>query len=395
MTASASDKNHTLQRALALRGKIVELRRRIHCHPELSFQENETAALVAATMKDLGYKVKTGTGGTGVVAEIGEGRTVILRADMDALPITEENSNPYSSKNNGVMHACGHDAHTACALGAAMLLAESPPSSGCVRFLFQPAEETVNEDGKSGAMLMIEAGATDNAEAVFALHVDPRIATGNIAVRDGALLAACDSFDAKIKGVGTHGAYPQLGIDAIVLASQVVQTLQTVVSRRKPALQPAVLTIGGMRSKTYAHNVIAEEVDLCGTVRYFDSSMHELMRQEIEKAFAVAEVMGGSYELRYSHDTPALLNDPQLANLARFVGKQLLGAQCVQKAGQETGGDDFTFFTNHMPGCYILLGAGIEGSPRNIHTPTFDINEDALPIGAAVLAEVASRYLTP
>jgi amidohydrolase len=393
MAASVTDPASTLEKARSLKSKLTGWRRAIHANPELSFQEHETSKLVAATLSELGYKVTTGVGGTGVVGEIGEGRTVILRADMDALPIEEAGGKPYTSTKNGVMHACGHDAHIACGLGAALLLSESPPKNGRVRFLFQPAEETVNEDGKSGATLMIESGATKDAEAVFALHVDPRIPTGHIAVRDGALLAACDSFEIKIKGKGSHGAYPQYGIDAIVLASQVVQTIQTIISRRKSALEPAVLTIGGMRSNTFAHNVIAEEVELVGTVRYFDRSIHSLVQQELKNACEVATSLGGSYELRYSHDTPALTNDPQLANLARFVGKKLLGPEAVLKAGQETGGDDFTFFTAHMPGCYVLLGVGRDDGLRNIHTPTFDINEDALPVGAALLAELAAHYL--
>jgi amidohydrolase len=393
MTVSVPDQHATLARAKAIGSKLVEIRRQIHSNPELSFQETETAKLAAALLTKLGYKVKTGVGGTGVVAEIGAGRTVILRADMDALPIQEDPGMPNSSKNSGVMHACGHDVHVSCALGAAMLLAEKPPASGCVRFIFQPAEETVNSDGKSGAMLMIEAGATADAEAAFALHVDPRIPTGKIAVCEGSLLAAADSFDLTVKGVGSHGAYPQFGTDQIVLACHAIQTLQTVISRRKSALRPAVLTIGGIKSSTYAHNVIPEQVELRGTVRYFDESTGALIMAEIKKACEIITALGGTYELDYKNDTPALTNDPQLTNLVRYVGKQLLGTDAVLNAGQETGADDFTFITNHMPACYVLLGSAIDETPRRIHTPNFDVNEDALPIGAALLAEFASRYL--
>lgn len=395
MTASVSGNHATLVRAKAIKSKLVEIRRQIHSNPELSFQECETAKLAANLLSELGYRVTTGVAGTGVVAEIGTGRTVILRADMDALPIQEDPAMPNPSQKPGVMHACGHDVHVSCALGAAILLAESPPASGCVRFILQPAEETVNAEGKSGAMLMIEAGATEGAEAAFALHVDPRVPTGKIAVCEGSLLAAADSFDLKIRGVGTHGAYPQFGLDPILLASHAIQTLQTVISRRKSALRPAVVTIGGIKSSTYAHNIIPDQVDLRGTVRYFDESIGELLLSEIEKSCEVITALGGTYELDYKKDTPALTNDPQLTNLVRYVGKQVLGIDSVLAAGQETGADDFTFIANHMPSSYVLLGSAIDQSPRLIHTPNFDVNEDALPIGAALLTEFACRYLGP
>lgn len=386
-----------LQRARALAGLISEYRRQIHSHPELSFQESETAKLVCQVLSKAGYDVRPGVGGTGVVAEIGEGRTIAIRADMDALPIQETNEVPYCSKIEGVMHACGHDAHTACALGAAQLIAEryasDRPPQGCVRFVFQPAEETVNADGKSGAGLMIECGAIDNAEGVLALHVFPNIAPGLIAVKDGPLLAACDSFDIKIKGTGCHGAYPQLGVDAIVVASHVVQAIQTIVSRRKSALDPAVITLGGIRSTTYRHNIVSEEVELTGTVRYFDNNLHELLKMEIEKACRVAEGLGGSYELRYTQDNPPLVNDSQLTNVVKAVARRLLGPDAVKEASLEMGADDFSFLSQHSPGCYFLLGAQIGDVPRSLHTSTFDVNEDALPIGAAMLAAAALQFL--
>jgi amidohydrolase len=386
-----------LDRARAMAPAISELRRKIHANPELSFQESETAKLVCAVLRKAGYDVRPGVGGTGVVAEIGSGRTIAIRADMDALPIQETNGVDYCSRNENVMHACGHDAHTACALGAAQLIAENyagdSPPAGCVRFVFQPAEEKVNDDGKSGAGLMIEQGAMDGAEGVLALHVFPNLPVGCIAAKDGPLLAACDSFDIKIKGAGCHGAYPQHGVDAIVVASHVVQAIQTIVSRRKSALDPAVITLGGIRSTTYAHNIVAEEVELRGTVRYFDNNLHTLLKAEIEKACRLAEALGGSYELNYVQDNPPLVNDSQLTNVVRAVARRLLGKDSVLEATLEMGADDFSFLSQHSPGCYFLLGAQIDEGPRVLHTSTFDINEEALPIGAAMLAAAALQFL--
>jgi amidohydrolase len=393
MTATTEQQSNLLNAAKELQPKLVTMRRHIHKHPELSFCESKTGAYVAETLKSLGFTVRENVGGTGVVGEIGSGRTVIIRADMDGLPIQEANETPYRSANAGVMHACGHDAHTACGLGAAMLIAKNRPENGRVRFMFQPAEESVNADGKSGATLMIENGVTEGAEGVFALHVDPRMEMGFIGVKEGPLLAACDTFEINIKGVGTHGAYPHTGVDAIVLAAHVVQSLQTVISRRKSALDPAILTIGGIRSKTYASNIVAGEVQMTGTVRHFDPKVSQLIETEIGNACRIVESLGGSFDLEYRRDTPPLINDAKLVNIVRTLGKEILGESRVLQQGMETGGDDFSFLSDHMPGCYFILGVKIEGEQRMLHSPDFDINEEALPIGAALLAESALRYL--
>lgn len=382
-----------LAQAEKIKGELVELRRHIHKHPELSFEESETGKLVAAKMSKLGYRVRPGVGGTGVVAEIGSGRTVCIRADMDALPITEDNPNGYCSSNTGVMHACGHDVHTACGLGAAMLIAANPPKNGCVRFLFQPAEEMVNDDGKSGATLMIEQGCMDGADAVFALHVDPKTSVGQIKVKDGAMLAACDTFEISIKGKPSHGAYPQHGIDTVVLAAQAVQAIQTVISRRKSALEPAVLTFGGIKSTTYRPNIVAEEVQLIGTSRYFEDEIGELIFVELKKALSIVEAMGGSYTVKRTKDNPAVMNDPQLTNLVRSVGARLLGKEGLIESNYEMGAEDFSFMSQVIPGSFFFLGTKIEDSPRAIHTPTFDIDERAIPLGAALLAECARQFL--
>lgn len=380
--------------ARALAQKLVGYRREIHSHPELSFHENATAKLAAAAMSKLGYDVRPGVGGNGVVAEIGSGRTIIVRADMDALPIQEKNETEYTSQNAGIMHACGHDVHVSCALGAAEILAQKPPSSGKVRFIFQPAEEMVNDDGKSGAVLMIEQGATQNAECVVALHVYPHLPVGQIAVKTGPMLAACDSFNITLRGTASHGAYPEQGIDAIVLASHVVQSVQNIISRRKSALEPAVITLGGIKSATYRPNIVADEVQLTGTARYFDRALGRLICEELHRACRIVEALGGSYEMKYVNDNPAVVNDPQITNIVRLVAARLLGKENVQESALEMGAEDFSFMTEALPGCFFFLGTGVEGKPpRMLHTPTFDINEEAIPLGAALLAESVYQFL--
>lgn len=387
-----------LQRARQISDSIVANRRDIHKHPELSFQESRTAALISSYMEKLGYTLRQ-VAGTGVVAEIGSagsGPLVGIRADMDALPIEEENQQDYASANSGVMHACGHDSHVACALGAARLLSEdfvNNKLAGRIRFLFQPAEETVNEANKSGATLLVESGAISEMRALIALHVLPELTTGMIGVREGVLLAACDCFTVNIIGKGGHGSRPENGIDPVVLSAQVVQALQSVISRRKSAVLPAVLTIGGIRSSSYASNVIPDRVELTATVRYFDRTLHTIMEEEVRQAVSVVESLGGRVELDYKHETPALCNDAAVTQVVREAALALLGANALYEVPRDMGADDFSYYTEHLPCSYFVLGAKIEGSPRQLHSSTFDINEDALPIGAAMLAETAKRLL--
>jgi amidohydrolase len=395
--AETSFKQQLLEYARAAKPSMVEWRRAIHSYPELSFFEVETSQLVAESLTKMGFDVKTGIARTGLIADMGSGRTIVLRADLDALPIVENSTTQYSSRNEGVMHACGHDAHVACALGAAALVAKAFKSgdapNGRVRFLFQPAEETVNAEGKSGAAMMIAEKALENAEGIIALHVFPDIPVGQISIKDGQFLAACDSFDIKIKGSQSHGAYPQEGIDAIVLAAQVVQAVQSIISRRKSALDPAVMSLGGIRSGTYRNNIIAEEVELTGTSRYFDSALHEHLLDELHRACSIATTLGGSYSLNYVQDNPPVINDPGLTESVRQCAISLLGAEKVLPGQLQMGADDFGFFSAHLPGCYFFLGAEIAGDRRKLHTPSFDIDENALPIGAAILASSALTFL--
>lgn len=385
-----------LDRAAKLKSKLVEMRRHIHCNPELSFSENSTGKYAAEILRKTGYTVRDEVGGTGVIADIAstgaKGPIIAIRADMDALPIQEDNPNEYCSKNSGVMHACGHDAHTACALGAAQILADLVSSgevSGRYRLIFQPAEETVNAEGISGATVMMNNGCLDDVAALVGTHVFPEIPVGMLGFRSGTFLAACDSFDIKIIGRGGHGAQPENTVDAIVLAAELVQHLQTIISRRKSALEPAVLTIGGIRSKTYRANIIAEEVELTGTIRYFGDQMSEFFKNEILKLGEILKVQGARMELQYRTENPPLVNNEQLNENLRALAVDLLGEDKIVDVPMELGAEDFSFYTNKVPSLFIVVGAAIDGDHRELHSPRFDINEDALIYGTAIMVASA------
>jgi len=383
-----------LLRARELHERIRALRHEIHQHPELAYQEHRTAALVADTLRSLGVQVETGVARTGVIGTLdgGEGPTVALRADMDALPIQEQNDVPYASQVPGVMHACGHDAHTAMLLGAAMLLADNPPP-GRVRFLFQPSEEGPDEEGKSGGKRFVEAGVMEGVDAVFGLHVSTEYPVGAIAVRPGPLMAAADLFEVEIMGKGCHGAYPHKGTDTILLAAHVILALQQIVSRRVNPVESSVVTVGAIEAGR-KHNTIPEKALLKGTTRAFDPDVRQQILDELERASSVARALGGDFRLTIVEGFPPTVNDPEMTTFVQKVASDLLGPEKVLEAEPRMGAEDFSFLAREAPGCYWLLGVRIPGQPeRRGHSPTFDIDENALPVGTALLAEVAWRYL--
>ena len=383
-----------LLRARELHERIRALRHEIHRHPELAYQEHRTAALVADTLRSLGLHVQTGVARTGVIGTLdgGEGPTVALRADMDALPIQEQNDVPYASQVPGVMHACGHDAHTAMLLGAAMLLAENPPP-GRVRFLFQPSEEGPDEEGKSGGKRFVEAGVMEGVDAVFGLHVSTEYPVGSIAVRPGPLMAAADLFEVEIMGKGCHGAYPHKGTDTILLAAHVILALQQIVARRVNPVESSVVTVGAIEAGR-KHNTIPEKALLKGTTRAFDPDVRQQILDELERACSIARALGGDFRLTIVEGFPPTANDPEMTTFVQKVASDLLGPEKVLEAEPRMGAEDFSFLAREAPGCYWLLGVLTPGQPeRRGHSPTFDINENALPVGAALLAEVAWRYL--
>jgi amidohydrolase len=381
-----------LERAHSLAGQLSAWRREIHMYPELGFQETRTAALVAGVLDSLGYRTRTAVGRTGVVGERGQGPPIIaIRADMDALPLQEANDVPYASQVPGVMHACGHDAHTAMVLGVATLLArESFP--GTVRLLFQPAEEVSDDEGVSGAPRMIEDGAMEGVQAVLALHVDSFLPVGDVVAEGGPVSAGVDTLYAGILGQGGHGASPHRVVDPIYLAGHVILALHGIISRRLNPFDPAVVSIGSVRGGE-VENVIPERVDLVATLRYMEPKVQTTLHAEVERALSVARALGGDYEHRIVIGYPPALNDDGVASCVQEVAAALLGADHVKPPTQHLGAEDFGFFGALAPAAMFSLGSELEGDRRRAHSSTFDIDERCLPIGSAILAQAALRLL--
>jgi len=383
-----------LERARVLQEQIVAWRREVHKHPELGFQEHRTAQLVADALRDIGIRVETGIGKTGVVGHLGEGRpSVGIRADMDALPLQEANDVPYASRTPGVMHACGHDAHVGILLGVAKLLSEMKDRpSGEIRFLFQPCEEGQDDEGKSGAVRMIEDGALEGLDAVIALHVASEIPAGKVEIDGGYALAAVDSFDATLVGAGCHGAYPHMGVDPIFILAQVINAVHGIRARRINPVRPAVISFGSIHAGA-ADNVIPNEVKINGTIRSYDDETRHQLWEELEKALGVARVLGGDYQLAIEEGFPSTYNDPEIAGIIRQVAEEMLGQDGLYPPEPGMGAEDFSYMARKAPAAMFMLGAQIGQENRPHHSPIFDLDESALPIGAAVLAEVACRLL--
>jgi amidohydrolase len=383
-----------LQRALALQEQITAWRRDIHRHPELAFQEDRTAKLIADTLNEMGVRVKTAVARTGVVGYLGEGRPAVgIRADMDALPLQEANEVPYASQTPGLMHACGHDTHVAILLGVARLLSEMdnrPP--GEVRFLFQPSEEDWDEEGKSGGLLMVEEGALDGLDAVIALHIASDVPSGQIEIDSGYGSAAVDSFEATIYGNGCHGAYPHKGVDPIFILAQVINAIHGIRARRVNPVRPAVISIGSVHAGE-ASNIIPEEVRLNGTIRSFDDETRQQLQEELDVAFQVARTLGGNYVLEIQSGYPSVYNDPEVAETIRQVVVDLLGSEALHPPELGMGAEDFSYMARKAPGAMFSLGARIDGETRPHHSPIFDVDETAFHIGAAILAETTCRLL--
>ncbi|WP_040209045.1 M20 metallopeptidase family protein [Neobacillus jeddahensis] len=392
--------HRTVLQANALSAKLIEWRRQFHQHPELSFQEFGTSRFVAETLKNIhNLKVETGIGvETSVVATLtsGEGPTIAIRADMDALPIKEENTVEYKSKHAGVMHACGHDAHTAILLGAAHLLAskfETEGLKGTVKFIFQPAEESTDEKGLSGSPYLVQAGAYDNVDAAIALHMCPWLPDGSAQVNDGYSMANVDVFTAKIFGTGGHGAYPELGTDPIWMLGIVMQALHGIVSRKLPALEAGVISIGQIHAGT-ASNIIPNEVLITGTIRSYTPEARDLLGMELKKALSIVEPLGGRFSLDVERGEPALYNDAQVNRLFIRSMKEMYPELQIVNQPFGMGGEDFGYVTKKLPGALFFLGSGPkDGIQRDLHTPIFDLDENSLAKGAAILTQTAVNFL--
>ncbi|MEM8859518.1 MAG: M20 family metallopeptidase [Chloroflexota bacterium] len=383
-----------LEQAKQLQEELTRIRRTIHMNPELGFEEFKTGELVAKTLSDLGVEYQTGVGRTGIVARLGNGNgpKIGIRADMDALPILEANDVTYKSQTPGKMHACGHDAHTTMLLGAAMLLKDKD-FDGEIRLLFQPSEERSDEDGISGAPAMITDGAIEELDAVIALHVNGTTDAGTITIADGPILANADRIDARIIGKGGHGAAPHMAVDPIFIAGPVITAIHGIVSRRIDPSQPAVITIGKMVGGT-VNNVIPADVEFSITLRSYDDDVREQLIEEVKNAFAIAKNMGGDCEVIVHRGYPATVNDASVAGWIRQTGKDLLGDENVLTRGPVMGAEDFGYMSRASRGAMMGLGVRVPGGPdKFLHHPEFDIDESALPVGAAVMAETAMRFI--
>ena len=383
-----------LEQAKAIQTDLVRWRRAIHRQPEIGFHVYKTAELVAGTLHELGVEVQSGVGKSGVVARLGDGDgpVIAVRADMDALPIQESNHTEYASQVSGVMHACGHDAHTAMLLGAAKLLSQLP-IHGEVRLLFQPSEENFDEEGISGAPRMIADGALEGVDAVIALHVDGTLETGKITIGSGPVGAAVDTFKIHVTGRGGHGAYPHRTVDPIWLSSHVLSALYAIPSRQIAPLQPSVVSVGVIRGGS-AENVIPDEVYIEGTLRSFSDEVREALVREVERAASLTRSLGGDYRLRIDHGYPVLSNDAAVTGWIRSVGSDLLGSQALNDSQQTMGAEDFSYMTHSAAGAMFRLGVMPPGGePRYLHTASFDLDEQALPLGSAMLAETALRFV--
>ncbi len=385
-----------LSLAQTIAPQLVAWRRDFHQHPEIGFQEVRTAGIVADHLRTLGIETTTGVGKTGVVGLI-EGRepgpTVLLRMDMDALPITEETGLPFASQNPGVMHACGHDGHTAIGMGVAQLLAETSDQwSGQIKLLFQPAEE-----GLGGALATVEDGVLANPEpeVAFGLHLWNQAPGKQVFVQPGPFMASADKFFITIIGYGGHGAEPHTTVDAIVVASQAATALHTIVSRSIPPTETAVLTIGSFHAGK-AFNVIAERADLSGTLRTFSPEIRDLLIRRMDEVLAgVTAAHGATYSFKVMDEhTPAVINDEQATKVAREAAIQIVDASQIQEVKPLMVSEDMSEILNRVPGCYMMLGAEPPGGARGPHhNPKFDIDEAMLPYAAAMLATTAVHYL--
>ncbi|MDE1182185.1 M20 aminoacylase family protein [Paraburkholderia sp.] len=377
-----------------LREELSGIRHHLHQHPELAYQEFKTSDFVAMRLESWGYTVTRGLGGTGMVASLTAGsgtRAVAVRADMDALPINEATGLPYASTEPGLMHACGHDGHTTMVLGAARHLARTRRFDGTVHLVFQPAEE-IGAD--SGAKRMIEDGLFERfpCEAIFGLHNHPGYPTGTFMFRSGAFMAACDTVDLTIHGRGGHAARPHLAVDPVVIGAALVTALQTVVSRSVDPMHTAVVTVGAFNAG-HAANVIPEKARLQISVRSFDADVRKLLEQRIRAlAQAHADAHGARIEIDYVPGYPVVVNSVQETTLALEVARELVGDErVVDNFGPIAGSEDFAYYLQQKPGCFLRLGNG-EGAPM-LHNASYDFNDDNLTVGAAYWTRLVERFL--
>ena len=366
------------------------IRRVIHQWPELGFKEEKTAELISSSLKKLGIKHQTGIARTGIVGRLITNEkkpTVALRADMDALPITEDTGLPFASQNPGVMHACGHDGHVALILGAAALLKEDPPE-GNVVFIFQPAEE-----GEGGAKPMIERGVLDDVNVIFGSHIEGHYQVGEIGIKTGVHTSYTDYFEIRVTGKGGHAARPHEAIDAVIISSQLITNLQTIISREIDPVYPAVITIGYLRSGS-VYNAIADKAVLKGTVRTTDEMVRAQISDKIRRtASSLSALNNAEIKVMFKPGYPPVINEETATKFARSVSEKLVGREkTISIPFPSLGGEDFAYFLQQVPGCFVRFGAAKEGHElMSAHSPKFDFDEEVLRVGAAYMSEL-TRY---
>jgi len=368
-----------LKEALKIREEIIAWRRDFHMHPELGYEEERTSKIVEEHLREWGYTIKRV--GTGIIADIGNGeKKIALRADMDALPVQEENDVPYKSRIPGKMHACGHDAHTAMLLGAAKIIAEHKEElPNKVRLIFQPAEE-----GGNGALKMIEGGGLEGVDAIFGLHIWMELPSGIVGIREGPFMAGVGRFDVEIEGKGGHGASPHETIDPVPIAAQAILAFQTIISRNLNPLESGVVSVGTIKAGE-AFNVIPERVYMNGTYRFFTQETKKLIEKRIEEVLkGIVLANNASYKLKIEEVAPPTINDPQMASLAKRVAQKL--ELKVGEVPKSMGSEDFAFYLQKVPGAFIALG--IKNEEKGIihphHHPKFNVDEEVLPLGTAL-----------
>jgi len=383
------------EEVMSCKDELIFLRRDFHMYPELGFEEARTSKIVGDYLESLGLEVTRKVGRTGVVGLLKgkeKGKTVMLRADMDAVPIQEMNNIPYRSQNNGIMHACGHDAHTAMLLIAAKILRKYREQiKGNIKFVFQPCEETM----PGGAKAMIDDSVLEDPhiDAVFGTHLISNKPIGMIGTKQGSMLAAGDKFVIQIAGKGGHAAKPHLTVDPIVVSSYTIQALQSIVSRESDPLQSIVLTIGKIEGGT-AFNVIPGTVELAGTVRTLNESLHKEIPDKMKRIIkGICEAFRTEYKFDYQAEVPLLVNDPDMAQFVKSIAKKVVGKDSIFDH-QSMGYDDVSYFLSRIPGDYYVIGCGGKGTDYPHHNPHFNIDEASMSIGVEMHVRVALGFLS-
>jgi len=371
--------------------QIIAWRHDFHRHPEIAFQEERTSSVIKKFLEnlDIPVTVSAKTGLRGILEGKPGGKTVALRADIDALPLKEEGVKAYISQNPEAAHCCGHDGHMAILMGAVQVLAQRRDSlEGNVVFLFQPSEERI----PGGAKQMVEEGAMEGVDAVFGLHLWAPLPTGKVGIVKGPMMAQPDAFTLVVKGRGGHGSMPQQTVDSILVASQIIVNVQSIVSRNIDPLKPGVVSFGTVKGGTI-YNIIPAEVELTGTVRTFDADVKTLAKTRLKEiALGTAQTFGATVEFTYEDGYPPVVNDGAMVDFVLDVTKKTLGEECITKIDPVMGGEDFAYFLREVPGAFLFLGAG-DGMEFPHHHPAFDIDDKALPLGTLLMTNLALEFL--